>query len=404
MNTPKLDKIALDEKLKKIVLELSEFDYEKLDELNNFSLFNGYAGLSLFFHNLYFYTKNEEHYNKAFFYFEKVYNRLSFSNINFSYGASGVMWLIDYYRKEKAFSMNFEEFLLHFDKKLESRLDEYAYNIDPMHGLLGISNYLFQRENDYANKSLCKMLQILNKRKNENNNTTFWESGVDSTNKNIERHVNFGYAHGIPAILTFLSKLIKRNINLKLSQKLFSSTYKYFIQYYNDTEPTYFPSHVQNDLIRKNQRIAYCYGDLSISCGLAIVGKNCGSIEITKLAKKCALNIATLSIDRKEEFSDIGLCHGAAGNAFMFSKLYKTFGNKILKKASILQFENLTYLKKENVEIAGFQSLNFNDETQMFSKKVDASFINGTTGIGLSILSHLNSRKKNNWDSILYLS
>jgi len=313
------------------------------------------------------------------------------------------MWLLNFYKTADAFDMNSEDFLLHFDKSIETRILEYSDNIDPMHGLLSIGNYLLQRNNKYADSQLVKIVDILNETKITEEDATYWENGGHELVPNSERHVNFGYAHGIPGILAFLSRLLAKGTNSPSARILFDSTFKYFEKYIDGSASTYFPSHIQKEKIRKNSRVAYCYGDLGISCGLLVIGNNLKDKAILNLSKKVALNIAQISLYEKEGFSDIGLCHGAAGNGHMFLKLYKYFGNEILKNAVVFQYEKLLSLKKKEDGIAGFMSIHYDDETQIFSDKIDAGFINGTTGVGLSILSFLNNGNNCEWDYILNL-
>ena len=398
------DKTAqLKKQLHNIVTQLGDFDYTSLAAEKGACIFDGLASLSLFYYNLSLYTGEEKHYRLALGYFQQAYHQLDFSNLNLSYGSSGVMWLLNYYKEQRAFAFDFEGTLLAYDRSLVDLLDHYRDNLDPMHGLLSIGKYLLMRPNEYADKSLKRILDVLYSDRQQSEYGTYWES--DTKGPDSEPHVNFGYAHGIPAILIFLGQLSARGINPRLAGQLLQRTQSYINHYREPDAATHFPNFVQDTLVKKNHKIAYCYGDLGVSCGLLLLNKLTGNKEAEAWSRSAGLNIAHRALEKDpNSFQDIGLCHGTAGNAHMFLKLYRKFRYKSMYEAAMKQFEDLVALQREEGGIKGFFSVDYNHNTERYSDVVDFSLINGTTGVGLSILSYLNYDRRNNWDSVLALS
>lgn len=394
----------LKNQLRSLLINLIDYDYNKITETNDPGMFNGYAGLSLFYYHAYLHFNNTKYYKKSIDYFQKGFNSKNLKGFNLSHGATGIMWLLNYFKKEKAFILNFEKQLTTYDNLLLKKIDEYTDDLDPMHGLLSIGNYLLLRKTTIAKKSLIKILNRIDLNKIETNIGITWENSKDDSEKGTLKHINFGYAHGILCILYFVSKLATNGIESKKCQELFEKGICYFLSFMNMSYKTYFPNRIQQNKILRNNRVAYCYGDLGIACGLTVIGQDRKDTKLLKIAKQVALNIAIVSIKHIDDIDDIGLCHGAAGNGYLFYKLYKAYGVDILQEACIVQYQKLLSLKEEGFGIGGLRSIDFDVIKKQFYKKNDSGFITGTSGVGLSIITYLRQEKEIDWDKILYLS
>ena len=166
---------------------------------------------------------------------------------------------------------------------------------------------------------------------------------------------------------------------------------------------TFFPAIIMKNQVRQTSRIAFCYGDLGIAAGLTTIATTLKNKYLLNEANKVAVNTARLALLLESYPNDIGLCHGAAGNGFLFSRLYKVHREEILKEAAIHQFRRLIDLKKEGSGIAGFTSIDYDSKKETFYNKDDKGFINGTSGVGLSIISFLTNEKIQYWDNLLHL-
>jgi lantibiotic biosynthesis protein len=399
-----MDYVELKSKLYDLLLELAGHDYRPMATDMASGLFEGISGLALFYYQVYLFTGDDDHLEQALFFFEKSYNRLSPDNFNFSHGSTGIMWLMNYLKEEDAFSMDFESYLAPYDNFVFSMIDKYQENIDPMHGLLGIANYFFTRKSDTATRGLLKILNIVDEKKLPAGDGVTWESGKDNEDRRTMRHINLGYGHGIPVILYFMSKYIERGIGPEQSRSLLQQGMEYFMSFEDPGGVTSFPHRIQRGEIRRNARIAFCYSDLGIACGLMAIGKNLGDFSYLAIAQRIAAKIAALSIKNSEDIDDIGLCHGAAGNGYMFHKLYKGLGMDISGQASLVQYEQLLSLRKEGTGIAGFTALDFDNGTGRLYRRTNPGFIEGVAGMGLSIVSFLQDGNKSGWDKILCLS
>lgn len=399
-----IDLEKLKHNLSNLLFEIAEFDFSMHMPDKNGGLHFGSSGLSLFFYHLYLYTDDDQYLEKSRLLFEDAFQNINPANLNFSHGASGIMWLLNYYSQHAVFEEDYEDYLSSYDNTLFERLDEYKNDIDPMHGLLGMSSYLLSRNNQIADKCIERIVDIIDDFKIQHKEGILWHGSQYGEYDRNNTYFSFGYAHGIPAILYFLSRFISRNIKIKTTTYLFNEGMSSLLSQQEKNYPNYFPGVISKEFgFQRTSKIAYCYGDLGIACGLTSIGSMLDNKEIISVACKIAEHSARISISEIESVKDIGLCHGATGNGYMFYKLYKTHKSDILEEASLSHYQKLLSLKEEGTGVAGYCSIDYDSEKGVFYRKTDPGFINGTAGAGLSIISFLSDNKIQGWEDILYL-
>jgi lantibiotic modifying enzyme len=92
--------------------------------------------------------------------------------------------------------------------------------------------------------------------------------------------------------------------------------------------------------------------------------------------------------------SDSGLCHGIAGIAHLFNRLYQASGDARLGDAARRWFRRLIDLRYTRPGLAGFWSASSPAESG------DATFLTGVTGVGLALLGAATSIEPE-WDRVL---
>jgi lantibiotic biosynthesis protein len=395
---------ALKYKLAELISDLADFDYTTTRIGDNAGMFSGTAGLSLFYYHAYLFTSNERYLELSMQYFQNSFTALSHDNFGLSHGATGTMWLMNFFKKEQIVEMPFEEYLEAYDEVLYKRIDQYSDNIDPMHGLLSLANYFLERNNATAAKALVKIAGILDESKVPVENGIAWELSKHDPGAGTYRHINLGYAHGVPAVLYFLSRFIQAKIEETRCRQLLDQGLHFLLSLQDFTQENYFPGRIVGNEIRICKKLAYCYSDLGIACGLTAIARNLDDAALLATAKNAACHVAGVSLNRISYFPDIGLCHGAAGNGYMFHKLFQVHQAEILREASENQFQKLMALRNMSMGITGFTAIDFDKVQDKFIRKTDAGFIEGTSGMGLAIIGYLKNDLQTNWDRILFLS
>jgi len=396
--------LILKEDLRQLVFTIADYDHRDLQPMKKPGLFDGAAGLALFYYEMSRFTAKEHYVEQAVYYFEKAYHHVIEVGFGLSHGSSGVMWMLNYLLMENAIDAGAEEYLKTYDELVLARIGELKDNIDPMHGLLSIANYMLFRGTPSAGACLEKIVHVLEEKQFQTINGVTWVCTEDDPEMDLIWHVNLGYAHGVPAILYFIEKMMHAGICVDICRKLYLEGMAYFLSYNIPDGKTYFPNRIERDQVIRNYRMAYCNGDLGVACGLSLIAKDMDDEQLFHTAEGMAVNAAAVAVEEIGRMNDIGLCHGAAGNGYLFLKLYHQHRLPLLEKACLAHYRRLLELRCPGTGIAGLTALDFDKERGHFFRKLNPGFIEGTAGVGLSILSFLNGRSDNAWDKILYLS
>lgn len=84
--------------------------------------------------------------------------------------------------------------------------------------------------------------------------------------------------------------------------------------------------------------------------------------------------------------NDAGLCHGAAGVAHLFNRLFQATGRAELRRAAVFWFERALQMRASGAGLAGYRSF-FPQLDGPARWDDDASFLTGVAGIALAFLA-----------------
>jgi hypothetical protein len=149
-------------------------------------------------------------------------------------------------------------------------------------------------------------------------------------------------------------------------------------------------------------RLAWCYGDPGVAAALLLAAQATGQPDW----EREALAIAHSTLTRPEEKSgvrDPGLCHGAAGLAHLYNRLWQSTGDEAFATAARFWIERTLALRTPGEEIAGFRAWRIDVAGGPGTWQAEPGFLEGATGIGLALLAAV-STVEPEWDRILMLS
>jgi class I lanthipeptide synthase len=152
----------------------------------------------------------------------------------------------------------------------------------------------------------------------------------------------------------------------------------------------------------QRSRLAWCYGDPGIAAALLVTARARGDEALEQLAIELALEAG----DRPAETSgvrDAGLCHGSAGLAHLFNRMYQETGEPRLAAVSRRWFEHALDFRQPGVGLAGYRAFQVEDDAVTESWRADPGLLEGVAGIGLALLGGLGDFEPS-WDRILMLS
>jgi lantibiotic biosynthesis protein len=213
---------------------------------------------------------------------------------------------------------------------------------------------------------------------------------------------NLGVAHGLPGVVTVLAgaaaagierarPLLDDSVRWLLARRQDPSVGSCFSTSYAPWEP---PS---------SARLAWCYGDPGVAAALLAAARAVGN----PAWEREALDVALAATARPESTSgirDAGLCHGAAGLAHLFNRMYQTTGEGRLAEAARFWFQRALDLREPGEGVGGFRSwgtigAGIND----LGWRNEPGFLEGSSGIGLALLGAV-SDVEPAWDRVLAIS
>ncbi len=147
----------------------------------------------------------------------------------------------------------------------------------------------------------------------------------------------------------------------------------------------------------RGSRLAWCYGDPGMAAALLVAGRGAGKPEWERIA----LEVARSAAGRSEEAArvqDAGLCHGAAGVAHIFHRMYITTGDEVLAEAARSWYERTLRYRIPGLGFGGFRSWSSGPDLEL-DWRDDPGFLEGAAGVGLALLAAV-SPVDPGWDRV----
>ncbi|NMC99594.1 MAG: lanthionine synthetase C family protein [Bacteroidales bacterium] len=390
----------MENKLKKIISEI------KINETynDNVGILGGNSGVFIFlllYSELY---SDNKAFNLALKIIQKNMRIINNGKINYSYcnGISGYLYSLLFLSKNNYINKNvFVDILDYFDNYIYNCMisDIKLNKFDFLHGAIGNGMYLINRidNNRNAIKYIEELVENLyNIAEIEEDGSIKWLSVVKYETQ--KKAYNLSLSHGSASIIAFLLKVLEKNIYIEKSKTLIIGAIKYIKKNQNNLTNynSYFPSWIDNEKENLESRLAWCYGDM----GISIVLYNASKVLKDKKLEEYALEILEYSTTRKNlgknMVIDAGLCHGTAGIASMFYRMYWNTKDEKFKNAAAYWFEKTMEKGKYYDGLAGYK-------TWHGEWVNDISLLDGISGIGLAYLSWINQTEPF-WDECLLLS
>lgn len=312
-------------------------------------------------------------------------------------GFTGIAWVMDHFEGRFTEASD-EDPNGDIDEALLGFLDQspWTSDYDLISGLAGYGVYALDRQHQKSGRALLeKVLARLDELKVEMDGGLTWFTPPDllppwQRELNPGGYYNLGLAHGVPAVIAFLARAATAGQGRAL--ELLEGAVVWLLAQRNPHGSPSCYATVRSASNGKEDpgpsRIAWCYGDLGLAVALLLAAREAcrpdwelHALDIARLAAATPLAGAGVK--------DGGICHGAAGNAHLFNRLYQATGDPAFKAAALLYFEELLSLRREGRGIGGYEAWAPAMGGDADPWKTEPGLLEGGAGIALVLIAAL---------------
>lgn len=136
---------------------------------------------------------------------------------------------------------------------------------------------------------------------------------------------NLGLAHGTPGVIALLARFVAAGIEPARAQRLLDGAVGFLLTACPPRDDGRFVS-ILGETDLELRRVAWCHGDLGIAAALLAADRRDEALALAHAAARCPAE--------RSGVRDAGLCHGAAGAAHLFHRLYRATGDAALGVAA----------------------------------------------------------------------
>lgn len=372
----------------------------------NYTLLSGLPGITLFYAYLSRLFPEKNYSNQMMEALERCGQALSTEALppTMSIGVAGIAFVFQHLRNigllDKEEDLNLSELDAFISDAVD--YDNSIKNWDPLHGMIGSGIYFLERNLETGETSyLEKIVDYLASMRTNHGKYRLW---ITTGHKGYsDDNYNFGMAHGMPGIISFLALVHQRGIKREKIEELITQSLPYLLEnHYPDESICGFPTAI--DVISKkdvakwpNSRLGWCYGDLCIAFTLLHAGKALQKEEWHQQGIQVALKTTLRNLENSD-CVDSGICHGSVGLAHQYLRLFHATGiNQFLEAAQKwVAITEQHFYKPEKFE-TGYFSASY-DATKTKETLTDQhGLLEGAAGVGLTYISFLTDLKPD-WD------
>lgn len=212
---------------------------------------------------------------------------------------------------------------------------------------------------------------------------------------------NLGLAHGVPGVIALLGMAHAAGIRRRVSRRLLDGAVSWLLrQKLTDSPGARFPAWLAAGWKGERCRSAWCYGDPGVAVALFSAARCVGNLDWEREALELARGAARRPPDQAGVV-DAGLCHGAAGLAHVFNRMFQATGDPTLRRASRYWFQRTLAMRRPGRGVGGFMAREVDAKGR--ETWIDEPALFGAAGIALALLSAATSQEPE-WDRMMMVS
>lgn len=349
-------------------------------KLKKYGLLGGNIGIPIFLFEYSAYKNDLKLFDKAVYYSNIIKNNYyRIKDLSYADGVIGNIYYFEYIKKK-------------FGLKIFDSTQDLNYILN---------NYKLYNYYDFLNGGYLGVFHLINEFKIKKNRKTYqnlFTNIFKEPNNYLKtdefNRLNFSISHGIISQLLIIDQTMEF-LNIRGFENILKNVLFFFENSMDKNQGlNVFPDfQIDNKNFYINDKLSWCYGDLSTSYSLYRL-----AVKYSKEYSFCLNNLIRLSQVRDRKMFDSSIiCHGISGVILIFSKLYRDTGIKSFESSTLFWTKLLI---EKHVE-RGFLTARFSKNDNKYFIN-DYSFLEGSSGILLVLLS-LIKKESTDWDKIILL-
>lgn len=271
---------------------------------------------------------------------------------------------------------------------------------DLITGLTGLGFYALERwPRPTAREALIQIVGELARTARHDDNGTYWWTPPTLLHP-IRRAqypgggVDLGVAHGIAGVIPFLARV--HRVAAADVDELLEGTVQWLLANVLETEagPTV-PYYIADNVEPGPARLGWCYGDPGVAAALMLAAHAAWRPDWLDQARRLA-RTATRRPPAETGVVDAGFCHGSAGLAHLFNRMYQYTGDAELREAALFWLDETL----ERLEDASTPKATERDAHPALNGH---GLLEGSTGVALALLAAAVAREPA-WDRMFLVS
>jgi lantibiotic modifying enzyme len=307
----------------------------------NASLASGSAGLAVCSGQLARTRSDQQAADAALTHLEEAIDVLAIEPLTSSLysGFTGIAWAVELV--DGLLGSEDEDRNGDIDHALTRLLQRYPEDApyDLIDGLTGLGVYALARwPRPRAAQCVLGVVEQLARRARHDRDGIYWWTPPSWRGPRRERYqpggVDLGVAHGIAGVIPFLARVHRLGLAHQTVRPLLDGAVRWLLAHMVDTAsgPTV-PYFVADGAEPGPARSAWCYGDPGVAATLLLAARDARESAWAAAATGLAVRAATRPPDQTGVV-DAGLCHGSAGLAHLFNRMYQITAEPALADAA----------------------------------------------------------------------
>jgi hypothetical protein len=292
--------------------------------------------------------------------------------------------------------------LAEIDEVLLDHLNQSPWRgeYDLIEGLVGIGVYALERLPRPAAVACLERVvdRLAETAERRGEGTTWWTDPAwlpAETRAEFPRgYYNAGLAHGVPGVIGLLGQACAAGVTLGKARPMLDGAVRWLL---DQDGPESFPCWVAPGASGDKARLAWCYGDPGVAAALLGAARHVAEPGW----EAAALAIACRAAERpyaESGVKDAGLCHGSAGLAHLFNRMFQATREPRLAETARSWFERTLAMRQPGRGIGGYEAWE-----QGGARSADRGLLTGATGIALALLAATTPIEPT-WDRMLLVS